>query len=717
MNDAQQSRPSRAAILAPYGLVLIAIAFNLFVLRAETHPAAAPNDYSVHISLVRWVEQRFSHGRLAFDGWYPRIQLGLAPFHHYQSLAPIVGGLIATIFGAARTVAWSNYLLVATLPLSIYWSARLFGFHRWIAGITALVSPLASSVTLYGYEHGSFEWRGNGIWTALWGMWLLPLTLAFTWRAVSRGTGYAPAALFLGLTIPAHFLTAYLAVLALGIWVIISPREIPRRALRAAIVGIGGALIGAWSLVPLLVDNKWSARTEYNVGTFWSNSYGGRKVMDWLFKGELFDYGRRPVLSILAAVGLLVCIWRFRRDERVRAVVAFSALSLVLFCGRGVFGFIINRLPGGKDLLLHRYIMGVQLGGIMMAGIGAAWLAEQLYRRMARHRGRVPVPLLVAVIVVIGIAALTPAWRERARYDYLDASGINLQRSIDRTDGADFTKLADAASVLGGGRIYAGSPATPSTETQIGFVPPYIYLLDDDVDALGFPRRLVSLSSDVETRFNDADPAHYDLFNVKYVITTAKNRPQVTATFLQGAGRWRLWEVPTSGYLEVVDTTAAITADRTNIGKRTVGYLNSSMPAEAVTPVIAFAGSAAATPTAASGKPVGSAGDVSLQYELPDDGSFGGVVTANRNAVVMLKATYDPRWHVTVDGKTAKTQMLAPSFVGVAVSPGEHRIEFHYVSFRYYWALFLIGALTLVALVVVPRRGRQIYERVRKPRR
>ena len=178
-------RPS-LAVFAPLLLVAIAIAFNLFVLRAEVRGVAAPNDTGVHISMVHWAEQRLSHGQLVFDGWYPRLSFGVAQFHHYQSLAPIVGGAIAIIFGAARTVAWSNYLLVSLWPLCIYWAVRLFGFHRWIAGITALVSPLVSSVTLYGFEHGSFQWRGNGIWTALWGMWLLPLALAFSWRAVSR---------------------------------------------------------------------------------------------------------------------------------------------------------------------------------------------------------------------------------------------------------------------------------------------------------------------------------------------------------------------------------------------------------------------------------------------------------------------------------------------------------------------------------------------------
>ena len=134
-------------------------------------------------------------------------------------------------------------------------------------------------------------------------------------------------------------------------------------------------------------------------------------------------------------------------------------------------------------------------------------------------------------------------------------------------------------------------------------------------------------------------------------------------------------------------------------------------------PVVAFGGSHAATPTDPDGAvEPGPAGSVDVQYDLPDDGQFGGVVTANRPAVVMLKATYDPRWAVTVDGKAAKTQMLAPSFVGVAVPAGRHTIAFHYVAYPHYWELLTLGALALIALALVPRFGPGAVRRLKHRR-
>ena len=707
---------ANSARLAPLLLVATAIGFNLFVFRAEVRLVGAPNDTGVHISMVRWAENRLRHGHVVFDGWYPRLSFGLAQFHHYQSLAPILGGAIALMIGAAHTVAWSNYLLVSLWPLCVYWSVRLFRFDRWTAGITALMSPLITSVTLYGFEHGSFQWRGNGIWTALWGMWLLPLALGFSWRAVSRGKCYALAALFLGATMAAHFLTGYMAMLALGAWVIVKPRDILRRLGRAVIVAVGGALVAAWALVPLLFDSKYSARIEYNIGTFWSNSYGGRKVMGWLVTGELFDYRRWPVLTVLVGIGVLVCLSRWR-DERARMILAFTTIALLMFCGRGTIGPIVDHvLPGGKDLLLHRFIMGVHFGGIVLAGIGASFLAHTGYRHAVRRLSWARGVPAIAVLLVLGLVVLAPAWRERAHYDALDAQGIDFQRTADATDGKDFTALALEASASGGGRIYAGSPSS-SVQAKVGAVPAYIYLMDTDVDAIGFGLRTLGLMSDVEVRFNDTSAAQFNLFDIRWLILPVGTQPGVPAARVRAQGRWQLWSVPTSGYLEVVDTLPAIEADRTNIGKRTESFLSSTLPAEGRIPVIAFAGSSGATPTDPSSAALpGPPGDVTVQYDLPDDGQFGGEVTVNRPSVVMLKATYDPGWHVTVDGVPAKTQMLAPSYVGVAVSPGTHRIDFAYVPYHYYWLLFTIGGLTLLVLALVPRYGaRRAARRKRAP--
>src|SRR5262249_36301185 len=149
------------------------------------------------------------------------------------------------------------------------------------------------------YEHGSYTFQGYGVYSQLWAMWTLPLAWGLSWRAVTRGRYYAAAALALAFTMAFHFITGYLAVLAVGVWVLVPGRGLVRRAGRGALVVLGSMLIAAWVLVPLIGDTKWTTQSEYYVGSFYNDSYGAHKVLAWLLTGKLFDFHRFPVVSLL----------------------------------------------------------------------------------------------------------------------------------------------------------------------------------------------------------------------------------------------------------------------------------------------------------------------------------------------------------------------------------------------------------------------------------
>ncbi|MGH9021141.1 MAG: YfhO family protein, partial [Acidimicrobiales bacterium] len=89
-------------------------------------------------------------------------------------------------------------------------------------------------------------------------------------------------------------------------------------------------------------------------------------------------------------------------------------------------------------------------------------------------------------------------------------------------------------------------------------------------------------------------------------------------------------------------------------------------------------------------------------------------VDATRQAVVLLKSTFDPGWTVTVDGHAATTVMLAPAFVGVEVTPGRHVVTFAFRGFRYYPLLYAISALTIAAVVIGEERLRRWARRLRR---
>ena len=356
--------------------------------------------------------------------------------------------------------------------------------------------------------------------------------------------------------------------------------------------------------------------------------------------------------------------------------------------------------------------MGVHLAGIMLAGVGLAWLLRTASRWAARVTADRVAPSRFAVAAAAAsllacVAVLAPAWTERADYDRYGATLIDDQRAAERTDGVDIDRLVAMVKARGDGRVYAGLRSNWGVNFLVGVVPVYAWLCDRDVDAIGFTfRTIASLSNDTEAAFDETNPAHYEMFNVRYVILPPGRRPGVRATRLATSGQYHLWQVATSGYFQVVDRAAPFTADRTNLLSSVQGFMGSELASQGTYPGVAFAGDTAPPPTfRGSTPPSGPAGTVVEQAQQSRNGVFTATVEANRPGVALLKASYDPRWTVTVDGLADRATMMAPSLVGVEVPAGRHEVRFRYKPYGHYPPLLVIGALTLIALALVPRRA------------
>ena len=643
--------------------------FNLWVLRAERLPVAYPNDSSVHLQMVAFAQHLLSHGQFPLDHWYPYLSQGSPFFVQYQSASAIITGALGQIIGPQQAFSWTLYLLLALWPLCIYWAGRLLGWSRWASASSAAISPLLVSITGYGYEHQSYVAIGNGLWSQLWAMWTLPLAWGFSWRYVSQRRYLFGAVLTLALTIAFHFLTAYLAGLSLIVWILLAPRDILRRIGRAWLIGVGAVVATLWVTLPLLVDSKWVAVNQFQVGTFWTDSYGARKVLGWLVTGKIYDNGRFPIVTILVGIGLVICAARFRKDERARAIVGVWVLSLLLFFGRPTLGPVLNRLPGNSSLLFPRYIMGVQLAGLFLAGIAVfsiARLAEILARRVANafvdrmtaQSWLVAIRAPIAILVLV--AVLTPAWSEIASYDAASATWIHYQQAADETQGAEVNQLVAAAQEGGGGRIYAGLPTNWGYTFTVGEVPVYIYLTDYSDDSIGFTLRTTALMTDPEAFFDESNPGDYSTFGVRYLILPEGHAPPVPAKLIEQRGPYLLWSVKSSGLIQVVDTQSSIAANGSDLGNQTASFLDSDGPGKGIYPTIAYAGQPAAAPTLSSGAVAsGPAGKVISEHDDLEAGRAVATVFARRTAVVLLGSSFYPGWTVTVDGEPATAEMVA----------------------------------------------------------
>jgi hypothetical protein len=306
-----------------------------------------------------------------------------------------------------------------------------------------------------------------------------------------------------------------------------------------------------------------------------------------------------------------------------------------------------------------------------------------------------------------------PAWLNRAAYAASNSSSIAVQVASDQTDGAALKVLIDDITARGGGRTYAGLPGNWGAQYEIGQVPVYEYLADNDVDEVGFVLRTSSLLTDNEAYFDQSDLADYQLYNVRYILMPSGMTPPVPTTLLATSGRHDLWLVNTSGYLEVIDTSGIVEANRSDMAAQMQPFLHSPAFQQGELATVAFDGGTAALPTlpigATPNSPAGTSTDALIEEQ---DGYFAGDVTASRTAAVVLKATFDPGWHVTVDGHSATPYMVVPGFVAVTVGPGQHTVVFQYVGYSHYAVLLGIGAVTLLLLGFGPLLWRRRIRRL-----
>jgi len=693
----------------PFAIVGLAVLFALIVLAAEVRDAWYPNDASVHESMVGWAADRIRAGHLPFDGWYPYLALGASRFHHYQSLPHIFTGLISVALGPA-TFRWSLYLLLASWPISVYAGGRLLGLGRWPAAAAALVSPILVSAPGLGYEWGSYLWRGSGTWAQLWGMWALPLAWGLSWKAVSTGHRLWLGALAVGVTVCLHLLTGYLALLTLGVWVLVRPRMLFRRLVPAALVGVGALAVAGWMLVPLIADAPWTINDEFSRGSIYYDSFGAGRILRWLISGALFDDERFPVVSVLVLFGTMVALAEARRREAPRAVLGAGLLSLLLFFGRPTLGPVLDLLPGAEDLFLRRFVSGVHLAGLYLAGLGLVWAVGFARGRLRRLSSPEVRRGAVAISTALAALLLAPGFIERTAFAVRGAGWIREQQAAERNEGAAFAALVARAGREGPGRIFGGHRSEGDTGDSIGFVPTYAVPLNLGSDSVGFTRPTWSLMSAAEYRFDENDVGMRRLFGVRYVIRDGSSPPPDAGVQIAEAGRFVLYRFDDVSYVNVVDTIAPIAADRLNLGPQTSWVLRSELVEKGMLPTIMFGGRAASPPSLAPNDlPLGSPGRVLNVLAGPQDGVFIADVEMQRRAAIVLSSSFDPRWNAQVDDVRSRPQMIAPALVGVTVAPGRHRVVFAYDPFPWYGPLLLAAALVIGGLAL----GERVATRVR----
>lgn len=701
-------------------LIFFAIVFNAVFLWSEiATPTFNFNDEVLHLISTREASSVLQKSQDPTDFWLPQIGLGFPSFHYYQHFPHLfltILNHLLPLLSLSFLFDFTRYLLLVLFPISIFLAMRRFGFDYLVSGISALISSLLSTNALYGIDYGSYIWRGSGLYTQLWAMFFLPLALAEIYHSLTKKTHLFWAILFSTIVLLSNLTYGYILFLSAILFNFLNfnKKEIISRLKISVLIFLCLGLVTSYFWIPFFLDKTYLNRSIWEA-SFKYDSFGIFKVLTDLFKGNLLDYGRFPSLTILFFLGIVMLIVLKRyKEENYRLLLLFTIFWLFLYFGRPTWGPLLNILPFSQYLYLHRFIGGFHLGAIMIIGAGLALIIE----KAQEWRKKIPSYLFLILTIIISLAFLSPVYIERIKY-YSQNSQWRLESqkafSIEKNELSEIEKTLND---LPRGRIYIGLPSTWGNTYyyKIGFVPLYAIFPQLGFDTFGYTYHPLAFSDDIRLHFDDTKPVQYNLFNIRYVLLHKTWAPAYYYSKIKEFENYILYEVPTTGYFDLVDAPAVFYGKTSDFYYPNSKWFFSALPELKQHPILELG----EKPKKTFGLPVLPFQKVDekilselsliqaergrILKEKVDLNKYLVQFEANRDCYLMLKANYHPGWQVYLDYEKVEPVMLTPGFIGIKVTPGIHQALFLYHPPSYRIPLLILGIIILFSISFYGKR-------------
>ncbi|MEZ5065743.1 MAG: YfhO family protein [bacterium] len=432
-------------------------------------------------------------------------------------------------------------------------------------------------------------------------------------------------------------------------------------------------------------------------------------------------FSRPDRATLLASLGLalLAGLGADRLAGREGPGATRPANGLAFLVGGLALAFAIAILAAG-DRLLPARVAAIAADAIRPGALAALALATgALLLVAARASGRLPGAVFLALALALVAADLGPFFQS-----------LNVMQPKSRIfpaapAGGALDWLQQRRLEDGPFRIFHWE----RTNGQFtGALPPSTGAIYGVEDALGFDSlnlaRLTELMDAIDPAIvvrrgnfrGPADPRSLDtplldLLDVRFVAATRADAA--------GPGPWpagepvrvpglALWERPSRGRVFLVDEVRVrsdprqILAEMAESSFRPDLVAYSEVPVPGVPPAPAAAGDARSPRTDGGAAPAGIA-----RLAEHEDERVVVEVDAERAGLLVLADAYYPGWKASVDGEERPIHRVDHLFRGVAVRPGDRRVEFTYDpdSLRHGAGVTLAAALlTVLATFLVPRR-------------
>lgn len=723
------------------------------------------------------------------DHWVPNWAQGYNLPYYYSHIPQIT--IVATyrlLSAIGLSVSlftyyhWVIYLLLSLFPLSIFITLRVAGLPMATAGIGAIIASHLSTDGLYGLDTPSFLWRGYGLTSQLFAMLWLPLALSYAFRLCTSNVtrrDYIYTTLFLSFTTAGHLGLGIIAFLSVGI-IAISPslqsllthewnkettRKLVTTLTRVLIIfGIVGLLLGYW-ILPILKDGNYHNISVWD-GIWKFNSFGYREVLKNLLNGDLFDFGRFPILTIGVFVGLFSALI----TSRYTPFAFLFAFWLLMYFGRTTWGSLMSIIPGMDDFHISRFIVGVHTAGLFLIATGIDWLIQttsSYFSRLYRSRMLSLSLFSYLVILVIFVIFVFPQSLRYASHNDILISRANENYVKNAADTDRLFSILTQKMVEKPGRVFAGRGGNWGKEFRIAETPLYMHLSTYGIPVILWLPETWSPNSDTEQYFSEQNIAHYSLYNVRYVVTPANLPSDAIQPFwklIETGATWKFYEVTVNennennnktiqpdsiaggqsynssmGYITTGIKPAIVSADKSNYRSLIRLWMHSDAPKAFLYPELTFDrnyprptglpnfrmldeatykvpdGSLhnlfAETPRYANPQGTPSAIPRITNQGYSTDMEFHATIvntTPCPSCIVILRQSFHPSWHITVNGKQAQSFAVFPFYTAVMVEEqGEHTITFTYQPTVTKKLLFVVGIVTLFLLIFALRKKQQ----------
>ncbi len=452
-----------------------------------------------------------------------------------------------------------------------------------------------------------------------------------------------------------------------------------------------------WALLPLALRRPFGRRLAVTAGLFMLLSFGGflpgaelllrLPPFTTLRYPEKWQLGATFCLAAMAGVGLDELRRGALRSVSIPRAIALAALALSAALGAAVLwapefvlramrsaGLLEASFPSSAEAAVRRALEREALFAILVA---AALLAILWLSRRPRLAPAVPA-LLIGLLVaerlprVVGsVPATSLAW-------------FRAQRRV----------VAPVLIQQRNGRFYYDREATnevdpfrPFTGTLFGLS----YAGNTDVDQFSDARSRGLAETMQRLPFSDDRKVSLlRLADVRVVDTddpAAADRPELELLG-EGSGGRRFYRVKDSAPARLFFRTLGFSAPGQALG----GMLTERFPIEQAAAVEGDAVAAAAPGRHAVG---------ALEWLAPDE--FELDVETEQPAWLQLSVTFDPNWKLDLDGNPVAGAPSDLAYLGLAVSPGRHRLHGKYSDPRFL-AGGAIAVATLAGLALAARR-------------